>query len=215
MRGSLSKGMFFVISAGPLLGRLTPALQSASGSPPLHPMDLPSSAPAVDSLGLGHRRRRWAPAGPLTGAGMGLGLLLQLATLTLAGLAPLSSLPARAFDVFCVANGDGTSTCEGWRGGETLTCVGSPGGVSTCSVPSGRRFTCTLSLGGATTCADNPANRPDTDGTNCTFTGDGNFVCTPPPPRSQPLLPGPALPPLQDRPDFPPMAPVITNPSVF
>lgn len=141
--------------------------------------------------------------------------LLRSGPLLAITLLPLSAAPARAFDVFCVSNGDGTTTCEGWRGGETLTCVGSPGGVSTCSVPSGRRFTCTISNGGATTCSDNAADRPDGDGTNCTFTGEGNFVCTPPARRSQPLLPGPRLPPLQDQPDLPLPAPVITNPSVF
>jgi len=137
------------------------------------------------------------------------------AILLLAALPPVAPVPARAFDVFCVGNGDGTTTCEGWRGGETLTCVGSPGGVSTCSVPSGRRFTCTNSGGGATTCSDNSTDRPDGDGTNCTFTGEGNFVCTPPPKRSQPLLPGPRLPAVRDPIDIPFPSPVITNPSVF
>lgn len=117
---------------------------------------------------------------------------------------------ARAdFSVYCVANGDGTTTCEGWRGGETLTCVGSRGAVTSCSTPGGRRFTCVLEPGGVTTCADNPANRPDADGTNCTFTGDGTFSCQPPAPRAQPLLPGPTMP------GIPADAPVITEPSVF
>jgi hypothetical protein len=127
-------------------------------------------------------------------------------------LAPVG--PARAdFEVYCVADGDGrTTSCEGWRGGETLTCVASAAGVSTCAVPSGRRFTCVTGLGGVTSCADNPANRPDADGTACTFTGDGSFSCTPPTPRSEPLLPAPRLPSLTP-PASP--APVITNPSVF
>lgn len=135
-------------------------------------------------------------------------------TLLLAlGLLLAAPRPAHAdFDVFCVGNGDGTTTCEGWRGGETLTCAGSSGGVSTCSVPSGRRFTCVVARGGVTSCADNPANRPDADGTDCTFTGDGNFSCRPPGPRGEPLLPGPQLPALPS-PLSP--SPVITNPSVF
>lgn len=126
------------------------------------------------------------------------------------GLLLAAPHPARAdFDVFCVANGDGTTTCEGWQGGETLTCVGSRGAVTTCSTPRGRRFTCVLEPGGVTTCADNPANRTDQNGTDCTFTGDGNFTCRPPAPRSQPLLPGPELP------SIPTPGSVITEPSVF
>lgn len=117
--------------------------------------------------------------------------------------------PAPAFEVFCVSNNDGTTTCEGWQGGETLTCVASRGGVSSCSTPRGRRFTCVIEPGAVTTCRDHAANRSDPNGTNCTFTGDGNFSCEPPRPRSEPLLPGPTLPALP-RPE-----PVITDPSVF
>lgn len=131
----------------------------------------------------------------------------------------LLALPARAepFQVFCVSNNDGTVTCEGWRGGETLTCVSSPARVNSCSTPSGRRFTCVLDAGGVSTCADNRADRPDRSGTNCTFTGDGNFVCDPPTPPSQPLLPGPRLPSndLPGLPALPRTSPVITEPSVF
>jgi hypothetical protein len=141
-------------------------------------------------------------------------MLRPLATLILAsGLLLGAPRPAHAdFDVYCVSNGDGTTTCEGWRGGETLTCVGSRGGVSTCGTPSGRRFTCVVDLGGVTSCADNPSNRHDSDGTNCTFTGDGNFSCQPPRPRTAPLLPGPQLPPLTQPDDA---SPLITDPSVF
>lgn len=117
--------------------------------------------------------------------------------------------PGRSFEVFCVSNSDGTVSCEGWQGGETLTCVASRGRVSSCSTPSGRRFTCVVEAGGVTTCSDNPDDRPDQNGTNCTFTGDGNFSCEPPAPRIDPLLPGPTVPSL------PRPSPVITNPSVF
>lgn len=145
---------------------------------------------------------------------------VPLLSLLLVGLTALAApLRAQQFQVFCVSNGDGTTTCEGWRGGETLTCVGSRGAVTTCTTPSGRSFTCVLEPGGVTTCADNPGNRVDDNGTDCTFTGDGNFVCKPPRPAPQPLLPGPRL---QDAdpigPALPPMPttrPVITNPSVF
>lgn len=138
-------------------------------------------------------------------------MLRRTVQLTLAsGLLLLAAAgPGRCFEVFCVANSDGTVSCEGWQGGETLTCAGSRGGVSSCSTPSGRRFTCVVQPGGVTSCSDNPANRPDQNGTNCTFTGDGHFSCEPPPPRSKPLLPGPSVPSL------PTPQPVITNPSVF
>lgn len=143
---------------------------------------------------------------------------------------PLLLLPAAAraqsFEVFCVSNNDGTVSCQGWRGGETLTCVASRGGVNSCTTPSGRRFTCVLDAAGVSSCADPPGNRQERDDTNCTFTGDGNFVCNPPRPRSQPLLPGPQLPgsqlpgpqlpsPGTALPPLPSSAPVITNPSVF
>lgn len=133
----------------------------------------------------------------------------------------VAALPLRAqqFQVFCVANNDGTTTCEGWRGGETLTCVGSRGAVTTCSTPSGRTFTCVLEPGGVTTCADNPTNRVDENGTDCTFTGDGNFVCRPPRPAASPLLPGPRLqqadPMAPAIPAFPTPGSVLTEPSVF
>ncbi|MCS5690758.1 hypothetical protein NZK33_02015 [Cyanobium sp. FGCU-6] len=126
-----------------------------------------------------------------------------------------SPLRAQQFQVFCVSNNDGTVSCQGWRGGETLTCISSRGGVSSCSTPSGRRFTCVIEPGGVTTCSDPRADgsgRPDTD---CTFTGDGNFTCTPPRPPSQPLLPGPRLIPSTGLPSLPTTPPVITNPSVF
>ena len=135
-------------------------------------------------------------------------------------LLPWGARPARAqpFNVFCVRNNDGTTTCEGWNGGETLTCVGSRGAVSSCSTPSGRTFTCILGAGGVSSCS-NPSksgsNRQDGNNTNCTFTGSGNLVCKPPPKRSQPLLPGPSLPPLQDNLLMPSPDPLIDTPSVF
>lgn len=143
-----------------------------------------------------------------------------LLSLLLAGFT-IGAVPLRAqqFQVFCVSNGDGTTTCEGWRGGETLTCVGSRGAVTTCTTPSGRSFTCVLEPSGVTTCADNPSNRPDADGTDCTFTGDGNFTCQPPAPRSRPLLPAPRLQPADSIgpaiPAIPTPSSVITDPSVF
>jgi hypothetical protein len=140
-------------------------------------------------------------------------------TLPALALPLLLALPARAepFQVFCVPNNDGTVSCEGWRGGETLTCVASPGGVSSCSTSSGRRFTCVLDGGGVSTCTDNSNNQRDREGTNCTFTGEGNFVCDPPTPPGQPLLPSPRLPnnDLPGLPVMPRMTPVITSPSAF
>lgn len=135
--------------------------------------------------------------------------------LSLIGLFAMASpLRAQQFQVFCVSNNDGTVSCQGWRGGETLTCVGSRGGVSSCTTPSGRRFTCVIEPGGVTTCSDSRANGSGSSGTDCTFTGDGNFVCDPPAAPSQPLLPGPRLPSV-DLPVLPETAPIITDPSVF
>ena len=138
-------------------------------------------------------------------------MLHRAAALSVSGVLLLlaTAAPGRCFEVFCVANNDGTVTCEGWQGGEPLTCVASRGGVSSCSTPSGRRFTCVVEAGGVTTCADNPDGRPDANGTDCTFTGDGHFTCTPPAPKGDPLLPGPSLPSL------PRTDSVITDPSVF
>ncbi len=136
--------------------------------------------------------------------------------ISLIGLVAMASpLRAQTFQVFCISNNDGTVTCSGWRGGETLTCVGSRGGVSSCSTPSGRRFTCVIESGGTTTCSDNRGDTPGDGGTDCTFTGDGNATCTPPRPPSQPLLPGPRLSPATGIPPLPTTPPVITNPSVF
>lgn len=140
--------------------------------------------------------------------------------ISLIGLIAMASpLRAQQFQVFCVSNNDGTVSCQGWRGGEALTCVSSPGGVSSCSTPSGRRFTCVIESGGVTTCSDPRADGSGRPGTDCTFTGDGNFVCDPPAAPSQPLLPGPRLqgidPPATNLPALPRTAPIITNPSVF
>lgn len=103
---------------------------------------------------------------------------------------------AQDFQVFCTNNADGTVSCSGWQGGETLTCVVSSGGTSSCTTPSGRGFVCVREPGGVSSCRPNGQSaleRPAGGGTECTFTGDGNFVCVPPPRRSPELLPRPGL----------------------
>lgn len=123
------------------------------------------------------------------------GLLLSLLPLGLS-LAGLPEALAQEFQVFCTKNGDGTVSCTGWQGGETLTCVLNPGGTSSCSTPSGRSFICVAEPGGVSTCRRNgqsALDRPAGGGIQCTFTGDGNFTCQPPSRRSPELLPRPGL----------------------
>lgn len=90
---------------------------------------------------------------------------------------------ADAFQVFCTGNSDGTTTCTGWQGGETLTCVNNLGGTSSCSTTSGRSFVCVREPDGVATCNSGNGTaaieRPLGTGTDCTFTGQGNFTCTP------------------------------------
>lgn len=111
-------------------------------------------------------------------------------------LAVAPSAQAEEFQVFCTNNADGTVSCSGWPGGELLTCVVSSGGTSSCTTPSGRGFVCVRQLSGVSSCRPNGQNaldRPAGGGTQCTFTGDGNFVCQPPARRGPELLPRPGL----------------------
>ncbi|MEB3276097.1 MAG: hypothetical protein VKM92_03930 [Cyanobacteriota bacterium] len=74
--------------------------------------------------------------------------------------------------------------------------MASPGGTSSCTTPSGRSFVCVRDSGGVWTCratGQSALERPWGGGTQCTSTGDGNFVCVPAPRRSPDLLPRPGL----------------------
>ena len=104
---------------------------------------------------------------------------------------------AQEFQVYCINSGDGTTTCSGWDGGETLTCVNDAGGVSSCSTPSGRSFICVLDSGGVASCSRGQGvsdfDKSHVGGTDCTFTGDGNFTCSPPQRKQPALLSPPTL----------------------
>jgi hypothetical protein len=108
--------------------------------------------------------------------------LLKISRAALLGSALVLSTPlsvsADTFDVYCVPSVDGVSTCSGWSDGGTLTCVSSPGGVSSCQSSTGRQFTCIQDGSGVTTC-QNP-NKPmgrSGKGDNCVFIGNGSFTC--------------------------------------
>jgi hypothetical protein len=121
--------------------------------------------------------------------------------LTAAATALLLAIPLQAraqnFQVYCTNNSDGTTTCTGWQGGETLTCVNNAGGTSSCSSSSGRNFVCILDSGGVASCnkANGPSaiERPAGSGTNCTFTGQGNFTCDPPQRKTPETIPSPRI----------------------
>ena len=145
-----------------------------------------------------HAQRRWARP-------------LSLAGLLLISVLP-TSVHGQSFEVYCTNNSDGTTSCSGWEGGETLTCVNNIGGTSSCSTGSGRGFVCIRESGGVATCrksSNGAMDKPLNGNTDCTFTGEGNFTCTPPQRRRQQLIPGPVItqPVIPDRPS-------LINPSV-
>ncbi|MFM8524168.1 MAG: hypothetical protein ACKOCM_00860 [Cyanobacteriota bacterium] len=101
---------------------------------------------------------------------------------------------AESFDVYCVPSLNGVSTCSGWSDGGTLTCVASLGGVASCKSTTGRQFSCIQDGNGVTTCQNpNKVTGRSGKGDDCTFIGNGSFVCGRQP-RSQPdLLPRPEV----------------------
>lgn len=142
-------------------------------------------------MGIGSRlftARTWRVPPPCTGLFcMGAAMLLVLWPV---------SVYAQNFEVYCTNNSDGTTTCTGWEGGETLTCVNSLGGTSSCSSGSGRSFVCSRDSGGVASCRKTGSglmDKPLNNSTDCTYTGDGNFVCNSPRRRSPQLIPGPTL----------------------
>lgn len=113
-------------------------------------------------------------------------------------LLPLAAKHAQAqdFKVYCTNNSDGTTTCTGWEGGETLTCVNNVGGTSSCSTGSGRSFVCVRDSGGVASCkksSNGLSDKPLNNDTDCTYIGEGNFVCSPPRRRSPQIIPAPTL----------------------
>ena len=106
-------------------------------------------------------------------------------------------LRAQSFQVYCVNNSDGTTSCSGSQDGEPLTCVNNAGGTISCSTPSGQSFMCVREPGGVATCTrpngQAAIERPLGTGTDCTFTGQGNVICTPPAPPSRPSIAAPRL----------------------
>jgi hypothetical protein len=142
--------------------------------------------------------------------------LLACCTALLFGTGPVQ---ASSFDVYCTNNADGTLTCLGWDGGETLTCVSSRGSITTCSTPTGRSFSCVRGLGGVLSCGP-PANGISRgDGPRCVPAGDGSLACDEEDPPSEPLLPSPGIPRSTDsliRPALEPLRPgSLSLPSVF
>lgn len=131
--------------------------------------------------------------------------------------APLPAV-ASSFEVFCTDNSDGTRTCLGWEGGETLTCIRSSGSTITCSAPSGRSFVCTQTLGGVISCS-NPPNRRDRAGPRCVLTGDGNLFCDKEEKPPAPLITPPSVRDAEEPLDAPALTPLLPGglqvPSVF
>lgn len=144
-------------------------------------------------------------------------LLLILTLLAL----PLGAR-ASSFDVYCTDNSDGTRSCLGWEGGETLTCIRSRGSATTCSSSSGRSFTCIQSIGGVISCANPPNGSGRSAGPRCVPAGDGSLVCEEEDVQdlpTAPLLEAPGLPSAAEPLDAPALAPILpgdlTIPSVF
>lgn len=132
----------------------------------------------------------------------------------------VSPAQVSSFDVFCTDNSDGTRTCTGWEGGETLTCVSSRGSITSCSTPSGRSFTCVQGLGGVISCSP-PSNQSGrrTPGPRCVPAGDGSLVCDEEDPPSEPMLEAPGLPRATEPVIRPALEPLrqggLTIPSLF
>ena len=126
---------------------------------------------------------------------------------------------ASSFDVYCTDNSDGTQTCVGWEGGETLTCIRSRGSTTSCSAPSGRSFTCIQSIGGVISCTNPPGRNGRSAGPRCVPAGDGSLVCEGEEVPSAPLIEGPSLPSAAEPLDGPALTPLLqgdlTMPSVF
>jgi hypothetical protein len=113
----------------------------------------------------------------------------------------VASLPqiqwARAgtFEAYCINNSDGTTSCQGWDGGN-LTCVASRGSVSSCTSSAGQSFNCVQSPRGTVSCdtGDSDRNNANENDTRCTPTGNGTLSCNQSPQPSSPLIPRLSLP---------------------
>jgi len=121
-----------------------------------------------------------------------------LALLLGCGIIPvikLQDVKAATFETYCINNSDGTTSCQGWDGGN-LTCVASRGAVSSCTSSTGQSFTCVQSPRGTVSCDTGDGNKPDRNqnNTRCTPTGNGTLSCDRSPQPSSPLIPGLLLP---------------------
>lgn len=143
--------------------------------------------------------------------------LVSLVVLSL--LAVQQDARASSFDVYCTDNFDGTQTCLGWDGGETLTCIRSRGSATTCASPSGRSFTCIQSIGGVISCAKPSNGGSRGAGPRCVPAGDGSLVCDREDGPSVPLTDSFGVPSAAEPLDVPALAPVLPRdlgiPSLF
>ena len=99
---------------------------------------------------------------------------------------------ADTLDVYCVPSVDGVSTCSGWKNGETLTCVSSSGGVASCKSSSEQDIICTQSSAGITTCQDPQSTTgASSENEDCSFIGNGSFICDKKQKTSSDLIPSP------------------------
>lgn len=114
-----------------------------------------------------------------------IGLIVLLGSIEM-----LAQLRAEArFNVYCINNSDGTNSCQGWDGNLSLNCTASRGGVMSCATSTGKTFTCVSEADGNSSCDDHTDQHPGEHGSNCSFTGNGNFSCAPAErPEERPVL---------------------------
>ena len=114
---------------------------------------------------------------------------------TVASIPNLQGASAGAFEAYCINNSDGTTSCQGWDGGN-LTCVASRGSVSSCTSSNGQSFNCVQSPRGTVSCDTGDSNNSvsNENDTRCTPTGNGTLSCNRSAQPSSPLIPRLTLP---------------------
>ena len=113
----------------------------------------------------------------------------------IASLPQVQRVNAGTFEAYCINNSDGTTSCQGWNGGD-LTCVASRGSVNSCTSSSGQSFTCVQSPRGTVSCDTGDSDKigaSDND-TRCTPTGNGTLSCNRSAQPSSPLIPRLSIP---------------------
>ena len=105
------------------------------------------------------------------------------------------AVKAGTFETYCINNSDGTTSCQGWNGGD-LTCVASRGAVSSCTSSTGQSFNCVQSARGTVSCdtGDSGNGGLNASDTRCTPTGNGTLSCNRSAQPSSPLIPRLSLP---------------------